>query len=323
MARFTLVSPNSVKESIRNELTFQRTRRDAAPSIDSRPTFLEWLRIVWPDILTMIVIGAIALGFDKMWPPYHRLFPYVDASGTLLAPELAYPKIRPSLSAAASGILSVGTPIVIFVLSQFFIRHFWSLNNAVLGLLYANIGGSCFQVMIKTLIGGFRPHFLSVCQPDFSRPGANQGIQGVYHDWSICTGESKDIKNAIISFPSGHTEAAFASFVYLSIWLNANLKVMGSYQPRYWKMVAVFAPLMAAILIAGDLQMSYNHHWYDILMGAVIGISFALVAYRSQFAAVLDSSKNDLVLFRKSTVDKATAGGKVKGRGSTDSGDLV
>ncbi|TKX19010.1 hypothetical protein C1H76_8900 [Elsinoe australis] len=321
MARITF-STKGFKQTIHDELAFQRQRRKSPPSPEARPTFLEWLRISWPDILTMIVIGAMSLGFDKMWPPYHRLFPYLDTDGTIISPELAYPKRPPTLSAALSGILSIGIPILVFLLSQFIVPSFWVLNNSLFGILYANLLGTCLQIMIKTLIGGFRPHFLSVCQPDLSRPGASQGLNGVYHDWSICTGEAKNVKNALISFPSGHTEAAFASGVFFSLWLNAQLKVWSAYQPRFWKVVVTFVPLLGAVLMAGDLQMTGNHHWYDVLMGAVIGTMVAFAGYRAMFESVWDARTNDVVVLRRSQM--VVAGERTKNRGrSTDSADLV
>lgn len=66
MARFTLVSPHAVKQAIHNELIFQRTRRASPPSVDSRPTFIEWLRLSWLDILTLIAIGAVAAGVSRL-----------------------------------------------------------------------------------------------------------------------------------------------------------------------------------------------------------------------------------------------------------------
>ncbi|PNS15973.1 hypothetical protein CAC42_4374 [Sphaceloma murrayae] len=318
MARITL-SLKSIKLAIRDELTFQRQQRDGPNSHDSRPTFVEWLRITYPDIITMLIIGGIAIGFDKMWPPNHRLFPYLDVDGTLLSPTLAHPKIRPTLSAALSGIISVGSPILIFVLSSP-LTSFWTTSNSILGLLYANLLGSCIQIMIKTLIGGFRPHFLSVCHPDLSLPGARQGVNGVYHDWTVCTGEPKDIKNALISFPSGHTEAAFASFVFLAVWLNAHLRTWGDRQPRLWQMVVTFAPLLGAVLIAGDLQMTGNHHWYDILMGATIGTGVAVGGYRAMFAAVWGQGSRR-ALFRGSQVTRAERG--IKGRDSSSDREMV
>lgn len=68
MARLTLVSPKFVTQAIHNELLFQRTQRGSPPSVDSRPTFLEWLRLSWLDILTLIAIGAVAAGVRRFLP---------------------------------------------------------------------------------------------------------------------------------------------------------------------------------------------------------------------------------------------------------------
>lgn len=51
--------------------------------------------------------------------------------------------------------------------------------------------------------------------------------------------------------------------------------------------------------------MTYNHRWYDIVMGAVIGISFAIVAYKSMFVSLWDARTNDEVLYRRRTVRKS------------------
>jgi len=45
---------------------------------------------------------------------------------------------------------------------QIRIRSFWDVNNGVLGLLYSLITAAVFQVWLKWLIGGLRPHFLGM-----------------------------------------------------------------------------------------------------------------------------------------------------------------
>jgi hypothetical protein len=53
-------------------------------------------------------------------------------------------------------------PIVIFLIMQIRIRSFWDVNNAVIGLFYSLITAAVFQVFLKWLIGGLRPHFLGM-----------------------------------------------------------------------------------------------------------------------------------------------------------------
>lgn len=75
------------------------------------------------------------------------------------------------------------------------------------------------------------------------------------YDRSICTGDTKEINDSLESFPSGHSTAAFAGLVYLSLYMNAQLKVMSAHNPAYWKMIMFFAPLLGATLIAGALTI--------------------------------------------------------------------
>jgi membrane-associated phospholipid phosphatase len=170
----------------------------------------------------------------------------------------------------------------------------------LIGLVYALLTGSAFQVIVKTVIGGLRPHFLSECKPDISS-GATQhglGFEVVMYDRSICTGNKGRIDNALVSFPSGHTNIAFAGFVYLYLYLNAKLKVFSDHQPAYWMLVLTYIPILGATLIAGTLVITANHHWYDVMAGAVIGTVMAVSSYRVMYAAVWDYRVNHIPLSR-------------------------
>lgn len=53
----------------------------------------------------------------------------------------------------------------------------------------------------------------------------------IMYDRKICTGDEKEINDSLESFPSGHTTAAFAGFIFLYLYLNAKLKVFANYHP--------------------------------------------------------------------------------------------
>jgi len=191
-------------------------------------------------------------------------------------------------------------PIAIILVMQIRIKSFWDVNNAVLGLLYGLINAAVFQVFIKWLIGGLRPHFLDVCKPDITAAGApsGTGFAKIMYTKAICTGDEKEINDSLESFPSGHSTAAFAGFVFLFLYLNGKLKLWSNYHPAMWKMVAVYAPLLGAVLIAGSLTIDEFHHWYDVLAGAIIGTICAFGAYRMNYAAIWDWRFNHIPLPR-------------------------
>lgn len=60
----------------------------------------------------------------------------------------------------AAALLAALIPIFFILIMQIRIRSFWDVNNGVIGLLYSLITAAVFQVFLKWLIGGLRPHFL-------------------------------------------------------------------------------------------------------------------------------------------------------------------
>jgi diacylglycerol diphosphate phosphatase/phosphatidate phosphatase len=202
-------------------------------------------------------------------------------------------------------------PTVIFVVCQVRVRSFWDLNNAVIGLLYSLISAAVFQVFLKWLIGGLRPHFLDVCKPKLTPGQANTGIGfgGIMYNREICTGDQDQIDDSLESFPSGHSTAAFAGFIFLYLYLNAKLKVFANYHPAFWKLIVTYMPVLGATLIAGALTIDEFHNWYDCLAGAVIGTLFAFSSYRMVYASVWDFRFNHVPLVRDVPFTYGAAGG--------------
>ena len=237
-----------------------------------------------------------------------RNFPITfTESGDIAYPEFAYPNRGWIISPALSGVLSTLVPIAVVALAQVRIRSFWDANNAIMGLLYAVILGTLFQVVLKQLVGGFRPFFLDVCQPDLDRIAAGQnatglngvGFHSVMYTVDVCTNTNEmELKNAMTSFPSGHSTAAFAGYGFLFLWMNAKLKVWADFRAGLGWLALLFAPVLGATLIACSLSINQAHNWYDILAGTVIGIVMAFASYRVMYAAVWDWRYNHIPLRR-------------------------
>ncbi|PVI01405.1 acid phosphatase/Vanadium-dependent haloperoxidase [Periconia macrospinosa] len=279
------------------------THHHGASAWNSRPTFGQWIKATALDIVTMACMGAIGLGVYMAKPAPSRSFPITFQDGEIVYPQFAYPLRHEIVPIWAAALLAALVPIAVFLIVQIRARSFWDVNNATIGVLYALISAAVFQVFIKWLIGGLRPHFLAVCKPvippNFIPSGNNaNGYQSIMFDRSICTGDADEINDALESMPSGHTTAAFAGFVYLYLYLNAKLKVFSNYHPAMWKLIALYAPILGACLIGGALTIDEFHNWYDILAGAVIGTVFAFSAYRMTYAAIWDHRFNHIPLIR-------------------------
>jgi len=207
-------------------------------------------------------------------PAPNRSFPVFHPDGNIVYPEYAYPVRKEVVPIWLAAFIAFFAPFVFFVLFQIRRRSLDDLFTTTTGLLkslitaavlqvpvfdasFPSLPNSISQVWIKWLIGGFRPHFYAVCMPNvaqFSRPSGTQFANYMY-DRSVCTGDKKAINDALESFPSGHATAAFAGLIFLSLYFNAQLKVMSAHNPAYWKMVLFFIPILGAVLIAGALTI--------------------------------------------------------------------
>ncbi|KAH6645970.1 phosphatidic acid phosphatase type 2/haloperoxidase [Truncatella angustata] len=247
-------------------------------------------------------------------PAGTRTFPLtVTNTGEVVYPQFAYPYRKQFVAAWLATFLAAVIPIAVILLAQIRIRSFWDINNGIFGLLYALETSSAFQVMIKWLIGGLRPHFYDVCRPDPSLASQGQfnatGLNGVgYQNYmftqEICTsGNQEGINNALESFPSGHSTTIFAGMVFLYLYLNAKLKIFSNYHPAMWKLILLYIPILGAVLVGGSLTVDQSHNWYDVLAGATIGTVFAFSAYRMVYASIWDHRINHIPLNRGSAFE--------------------
>ncbi|KAF3352360.1 hypothetical protein VdG1_09047 [Verticillium dahliae VDG1] len=144
--------------------------------------FVGWLRTMWLDLLTMAVLGFATLGIYTAPLAATRTFPvtFTD-SGDIVFPSLAYPERGWIISSGLSAFISAFIPIVFILLAQIRVRSFWDANNAIMGVIQALIIQTLSCVIVKHLIGGFRPYFLAVCMPDISLASSHNstGLNGL------------------------------------------------------------------------------------------------------------------------------------------------
>ncbi|KAF2815789.1 acid phosphatase/Vanadium-dependent haloperoxidase [Mytilinidion resinicola] len=212
--------------------------------------------------------------------------------------DIAVPYADEILDTYASAGIATGVPMfVILVVELGWIRSFRSLEAATGGFQMALVCTSFVTTVLKVTVGGLRPHFLAVCNPDHAMPGI--GYANLYYTPIICNGSNAhDILEAQMSFPSGHASSAFAGAVYLCLWLNAVLKIFSGCRTSYWKLLVFFVPLLGAILLGLSKVADSYHHMSDVITGAAIGIFFALLAYRGAHASIWDWRYNHMPLSR-------------------------
>lgn len=119
----------------------------------------------------------------------------------------------------------------------------------------------------KYTIGRLRPHFIEVCDPDWSQVVCNNHS---YVEEPFCRGDPSRIREGRLSFPSGHSSFGFYSMMFAVYYLQA--QVTWPISSRLVKHVIQFCYICIAFGTALSRVSNYKHHWSDVLAGSLLGI---------------------------------------------------
>ncbi|KAI0241514.1 hypothetical protein L0F63_005540, partial [Massospora cicadina] len=203
--------------------------------VQRKDRWIPLIKAYWLDYIVLILVGGVSIGLYAAPPAPTRLFP-VYPSQTLPAMNIAYP-IKPEIIPLwLSALTSVIFALIVFVAVLIKQR---SANDFMAALMDVSLG-------------------------------KGQGFDHLYYDRTICRGNPRDIDDALQSFPSGHSNAAWSSLLFLFFYLNAKLKLHGNRQASYWQLLVVTSPILAATLLSLSRLLDFTHNWYDILAGSLI-----------------------------------------------------
>jgi membrane-associated phospholipid phosphatase len=256
----------------------------------------KFIKNYWFDWLMLLLMGGVAM-YAFFSPPLSKRLFAVEFDKEPISYEYGYPVLKQIVPTWMSATIAGVSGIIVVGGAQIWLKSGKDFHRGLLCLVTCLVASSWFQVICKVMIGGFRPNFLAICKPDLSKAGS--GYYGVYYDHTICTGDLNMVLDALESFPSGHSNAAFAGNVFIALYLNSKLKLWGGEYASVWKLFVVFTPILAATLLSLCRLVDYTHHWYDIVAGGVIGTTFAIICYRMHYRSILDPATNHLLLPRR------------------------
>ncbi|CAB3411586.1 unnamed protein product [Caenorhabditis bovis] len=250
-------------------------------------------RYIWKGLGSMVLDIAIVLTVTCslfLWfsgkgiTPYERPLPCADESirnpfkentvgiKHLLAVSLASPFFIIGLVEAIIYYNSKG--------SNRFQKFFATTTIIYLKYLLVYAGCTFMMEFLKCYVGRLRPHFVSVCRPDWSRVDCSNPNSFIEPKDLICTNpETRRIRTARTSFPSGHTAAAFHVFFFLYIYLQRIAKTVNL--PHVTLVRNVFIPIYGiwAVFTAVTRVTDYWHFPTDVLGGFILAIVFVAPAF--------------------------------------------
>ncbi|XP_055345757.1 phospholipid phosphatase 2-like [Paramacrobiotus metropolitanus] len=157
------------------------------------------------------------------------------------------------------------------------------LSSAIrINALYAYGALICVSItdITKYAVGRLRPHFISVCDPDFSRIIGYPG-NCTYVEEPYCRAASSTdpviisrFADSRLSFLSGHSSFSFYCAFFVIFYLETRLKWMSM---RFFKAFLQFAVFLAALLCSMSRVSDNKHHPTDVMAGSALGIVVSTV----------------------------------------------
>ncbi|XP_028640177.1 phospholipid phosphatase 1 isoform X1 [Grammomys surdaster] len=225
--------------------------------------------------------------------PFQRGFFCTDNS-------VKYPYHDSTVASSVLVIFGLGLPILSMVIGETLsvylnVLHSNSfVNNHYVATLYKAIGAFLFGAsasqsltdIAKYSIGRFRPHFLDVCKPDWSKINCSDG----YIENFICQGNEAKVREGRLSFYSGHSSFSMYCMLFLALYLQARMK--GDWA-RLLRPTIQFGLIALSIYVGLSRVSDYKHHWSDVLVGLIQGAAVAIlvVLYVSNFFKETHSQK--------------------------------
>lgn len=245
------------------------------------------------DILVLIAFSLPPSILEIYVEPYNRGFYCDDRS-------IRYPYYKDTVPNDMLYAVGGGLPVVLIVLVEamrlfYFERKRYGSRvykpcftflgrgvNPFFSRLYYFLGyfaiGSAATVSItsfgKYSIGRLRPHFVSVCQPTWSAFNCSAGGDGPRFIYDMqCRGDPAHVREARLSWPSGHSSFGMFSMLYAAIYLHAR----GAEFLDYLLIpVLQFFLVTLGFLTALSRISNYKHHPVDVFSGAVLGVFMAV-----------------------------------------------
>ena len=169
-----------------------------------------------------------------------------------------------------------------------------------------------FTNLLKFYIGRLRPNFYELC-------GFDPAILA-------CAADPEDVRQARMSFPSGHSSLSFCSLSVVAWFLLGRSGIAarrGRWSSRRWESALAALPLKAravasacgpwgmASIVAASRLVDNWHHPSDVIAGSMLGFAVGTFAYHLWYSHILSPDAGVPRNALNAEVTPATTGDRV------------
>lgn len=188
-----------------------------------------------------------------------------------------------------------------FVLNNNDVKIIWFDVVLLFSIFVYGTGLNAFVTDIgKYSLGRLRPHYISVCLPDWSMincTSANITNSFVYGDEACTSNDYKRIKEARLSFPSGHSSFVGFATVFLVLYMENQIACnKWEIVPKYLVQTLIGS---AAFFVALSRINDNFHHPTDVLVGLFLGSVIAGGMYFSLAKYFFNTVNHEVTELRK------------------------
>ncbi|KAM7148429.1 phospholipid phosphatase 1 isoform 1-T1 [Molossus nigricans] len=238
------------------------------------------------DMLCVLLASMpmTVLNLGQMYP-FQRGFFCKDNS-------IQYPYHDSTITSTMLVVVGLGLPMLSMIVgealsvycnllhSNSFIRNNYvaTIYKAIGTFLFGAAASQSLTDIAKYSIGRLRPHFLDVCDLDWSKINCSDG----YIEYYVCRGNAHKVKEGRLSFYSGHSSFSMYCMLFVALYLQARMKADWA---RLLRPTLQFGLVAVSIYVGLSRVSDYKHHWSDVLTGLAQGalVAVLVVVYVSDF----------------------------------------
>ena len=224
------------------------------------PWFSSWLLLDW------LVCGVLLLSVEipvNLFATPHEVFFITDDFAQ------SYPLMPNTIPNWLLMVLIIIPPILVtisvLVRRLSFENKVHEIHHGVLSWLQAITINFLVCDALKYSCGRHRPDYFARMQREDASPTL--------------------IKDASLSFPSGHSSSSFAVMTFLFLYACGKTRVF--YRGHFSQLIVIAIPLYIALFVAISRVQDYRHNYSDIVAGALLGLISGLIGYLMNFPSVL------------------------------------